>query len=673
MIIEYISKNEVIIDNSHINSAIASYELTTAPWQIRTEVTEDNRIDVKIGSGDAATRTITLKFMESDAELANAFREMNKLITIENDFELESISYEGQFDIKGTAKLDVTVDLEGDETGKASDYVTALAVMLAYYGSVEEREAFVRDILYYEHNIYAGNLRDRIDAMSIRQLLDTLAAAKANEDLGEEKVTFEAMLEELGLRNVLYDGMAIEACYRPLLQATYAIAGTVNRILGDRGEQYLAKALGGVKDPNGVYGGDVNPTGNVRFAAWLKMFAPDYVDPTQHVYDLIEKIPADIADNYAAREAAIAIIDEARAAYDALSDLEKSLVRNYYKLLAAEAEYDSFGVWVAEIDDQLYTGSSIKPEVRVYFGATRLVKGKEYTVSYANNKNAADADSAQAPRAVISLKKNYTGKVYAYFTILPIDLSLGAEYLESVGVTISKVSNVASKSKTYGKPVIKINGKTVSSSQYTLGYPQKDEAGAYQAAGTYTITITGKNKNFIGECTAKQYVATAKISAASLQQAIPAQEYKGTPITLDQNTLVLKYKGTTLVQGVHYDIVGYEKNDRVGTAKVIVEGKGAEFADANGLSFIGTKKINFTIVASEKLTGSMVKILTKGETYTGSAIKLVAGEDYEVKTKAGVALTEGVDFEVTYKNNMKKGTATAIFYFWAFWGRSPLR
>ena len=58
-----------------------------------------------------------------------------------------------------------------------------------------------------------------------------------------------------------------------------------------------------------------------------------------------------------------------------------------------------------------YTGKSIKPGISVYYGSKKLKSGRDYTVSYGQNKKKGKGT------IVITGKGNYSGTVKKYFTI----------------------------------------------------------------------------------------------------------------------------------------------------------------------------------------------------------------------------------------------------------------
>lgn len=68
---------------------------------------------------------------------------------------------------------------------------------------------------------------------------------------------------------------------------------------------------------------------------------------------------------------------------------------------------------IAAIDDQTYTGSAIRPSVKVTLAGSTLKQSTDYTVSYSDNTNAGTAT------VTVTGKGNYTGSLSTTFTIYP--------------------------------------------------------------------------------------------------------------------------------------------------------------------------------------------------------------------------------------------------------------
>ena len=100
----------------------------------------------------------------------------------------------------------------------------------------------------------------------------------------------------------------------------------------------------------------------------------------------------------------------------------------------------------------------------------------------------------------------------------------------------------------------------------------------------------------------------------------------------------------TLKAGTDYS-VSYKNNVKAGTATVTITGMG---------DYSGKKSATFAIAAAP-LSSATVSGIT-GKTYTGKAITQSAKLTFYAKT-----LKAGTDYSVSYKNNVKAGTASVVF------------
>ena len=167
---------------------------------------------------------------------------------------------------------------------------------------------------------------------------------------------------------------------------------------------------------------------------------------------------------------------------------------------------------------------------------------------------------------------------------------------------------------------------------YTVTY------GANNTVGTKvgTVTITGKG-DYSGTIE-KKFNITAKALTANMVQPIASQPYTGSAI---EPTVTVNVGKKTLTAGTDYTVT-YKDNTNVGTAKVIVTGKG---------NYTGSVEAKFNITA-KALTASMVRDIA-AQTYTGSPIVP------ELTVKDGeTALSKDTDYTVKYQNNLNAGTAT---------------
>ena len=129
------------------------------------------------------------------------------------------------------------------------------------------------------------------------------------------------------------------------------------------------------------------------------------------------------------------------------------------------------------------------------------------------------------------------------------------------------------------------------------------------------------------------------ISGATVTLSTTSFTYTG---AAQQPKPVVTYSGKTLTLNTDYTL-SYQNNVNVGTATVIVSGKG---------SYNNTKSATFKITAAS-LSGAAVSGINDSYTSTGAALTPVP-----TVTLNGKTLTVNTDYSLTYKNNTNAGTAT---------------
>ncbi len=127
---------------------------------------------------------------------------------------------------------------------------------------------------------------------------------------------------------------------------------------------------------------------------------------------------------------------------------------------------------------------------------------------------------------------------------------------------------------------------------------------------------------------------------------IKTQSYTGKGIT---PKIMVKDPVTRkkLKQGKHYT-VSYENNVNAGTAVILIRG-----IEANGYS--GVKHVYFTIQPQTVAKKIRAKVNGKKFLYTGSELTPGVNLTYNKRK-----LTEGVDYVVSYSNNVEKGSARIL-------------
>ena len=157
--------------------------------------------------------------------------------------------------------------------------------------------------------------------------------------------------------------------------------------------------------------------------------------------------------------------------------------------------------------------------------------------------------------------------------------------------------------------------------KFVLGTPEETELNIVAASdGTWAKNVViGKKKLSHSVCTVS---------------AIPNQTYTGSEI---RPAFTASWNQTDLKQGTDFT-VSYSNNINAGTARVTLAGTG---------NYSGSRSVTFTIVPA-----SITDVSAADQTYTGSALKPVPA------VKAGSLTVPSSGYTVSYKNNLKAGTAT---------------
>ncbi|MCR4922463.1 MAG: hypothetical protein K5931_00430 [Lachnospiraceae bacterium] len=209
-----------------------------------------------------------------------------------------------------------------------------------------------------------------------------------------------------------------------------------------------------------------------------------------------------------------------------------------------------------------YSLAGAKSNVKVYDGETLLEEGKDYTLSFSNNKKVTDS-------AVVTIKGkgNYTGSVKRNYSVCRI----------SIGSTTAEAEDkFGHRENGYKNPTITLTDKSgkklVKNRDYKI-VDYKDKGN-----GSYTVILEGKG-NYNGKRSLDyRYLTDNSLNLAKVKvaQKIPDQTYSLNGVKLDNNDLngvLVSSNGTALVLNKDYVIHSYKNNKKAGTATIILKGK----------------------------------------------------------------------------------------------------
>lgn len=295
-----------------------------------------------------------------------------------------------------------------------------------------------------------------------------------------------------------------------------------------------------------------------------------------------------------------------------------------------------------ELEKQTYNGQELTPNVIVTYGDVVLELGKDYVLEF-DEEQEEIVNAGSYPVKVV-LKGNYSGTKELTFVVEP---------KSGVDLEISEIddSQYIYTGEEYKPEVVIKDGDVilVEGTDYTVSYSNNTNA------GEANITIAYKN-NYSGSTSIAFNITPVEAEIESVTDSegneIESFIYTGSPIVPE---LIVGVNG--LLQGdvPEYKIEFLPKegeevadNTNAGevTYKVVLTG------NYSG-EYIGT----FTIVPvdSEEL---QMATMFEDQPYTGEAITLSIVIGY-----GKIRLVEGVDFDVTYENNIEIGTAKATISF----------
>lgn len=248
-----------------------------------------------------------------------------------------------------------------------------------------------------------------------------------------------------------------------------------------------------------------------------------------------------------------------------------------------------------------YVKTGAKPEVTVKDRDVTLVAGKDYTVSYKNNKAIASENAVNnrgksiAPQIIIKGKGKYKGTVTLNFEITRKNIS--TLKISADDLFITRTVYVNGKYKKTKINITDTDGKKLGSKDFAIeGTPEITGTG--ETGVTVKVNVKGTGSYYTGtnNVTFRLMDKSANIASAKLIRQINVQEYTGREVTLSRNDLQkLLYTGNKNAPSYLYykesgkndfEVIGYTNNIKKGTAKVTVKGVG---------KYAGTKTFTFKI------------------------------------------------------------------------------
>ena len=269
-----------------------------------------------------------------------------------------------------------------------------------------------------------------------------------------------------------------------------------------------------------------------------------------------------------------------------------------------------------------YNGAAKQPTVTVKDGETTLVRDKHYSLEYKDNTNAGTA------KVIITGISDYKDSVTKEFTI-------NKKLMDKMTITVAPSSLVYDGTAQKPDVIVKDGTKIlVKGTDYLINSYSNNIN-----AGTASVLVIG-NGNYGGNVT-KDFTITPKpVTDMTIIVAPSSLVYDGTAQKPD---VIVKDGTKILVKGTDYLINSYFDNVNVGTASVLVIGKGNYNSSA-------TKKFTIT---PKSIANTTITINPNPVVYDGTE------KQPTVTVKDGTkALVMGTDYKISsYSDNVNAGTA----------------
>ena len=281
-----------------------------------------------------------------------------------------------------------------------------------------------------------------------------------------------------------------------------------------------------------------------------------------------------------------------------------------------------------------YTGSPITFSPEVKFHGRTLTEGKDYTISFSNNRN-----SGLGSFTITGLGL-YSGTLTDDFLIRQINLSQSE-------VTFSQSSYLYTGTALTPKPTVTWNGTTLTENvDYTLSWRNND------CQGNAYVTLSGMG-NFTGEKNKSFYIDLTPITDAEVSD-IPDYEYAPGKEFKPEPTVTLN--GVTLKKDIDYTL-SYSNNAQASSntnrPRVNITGIGiyksgfSKYFTINPLKLSGeTIQLADPNCKSESVTSYLRNNLVI--TYNGTQL---TSDDFRITSVYCSSSNEILDFSLSYKQN----------------------
>lgn len=279
---------------------------------------------------------------------------------------------------------------------------------------------------------------------------------------------------------------------------------------------------------------------------------------------------------------------------------------------------------IADIQNQVYSGQAVTPNLNISFEGADLVYGKDYNANYSNNYNIGEA------AVEIIGKGNFKGIITKNFMIEAKHIGRAA---------MRPIDNQVYNGMEICPAVVIEDGSSLLKEGQDYTYTYADNVNA----GTAKILISGQGN--YGKNSEETFIIEPKPINNLKVEEIPDIDYNG----FERKPTISVYDteiDTALIENEDY-VLEYEDNTNAGTATVMIYGIG---------NYKGQIERQFTIRVRDSAFVNVETIAS--QVYTAREIKpdiIIRDGDYR--------LVQGTDYTVAYTENKNIGTAKVELIF----------
>lgn len=313
-------------------------------------------------------------------------------------------------------------------------------------------------------------------------------------------------------------------------------------------------------------------------------------------------------------------IGEAKVLIDGIGNYQGSVTKTFN--IKEIERRDILNLKIDKLENQIYTGIKIIPDIHIYDGNKQLILNTDYELKYENNINIGQAS------IFVSGIGNYKGKQNITFNIIERNI-------KETNIQEIVEQNYTGNEIIPGVIITDGSSKLIENKDYTISYQNNIEV------GTATINIKGKG-NYTGitsttfkivENNEKNNKDINKLDISKIEDKI----YTGKLITPE---VKIKDEDKVLIKNKDY-YLSYSDNIDIGTGTITITGIG---------DYTGIVNKNFKIIEKEIQNTLISDIVDQTDTDEKKKPEVIISSD-------GIKLKEDKDYTLIYEDN-KEGTGT---------------